>query len=173
MTPPRPHHVGESIKLPRWLRRSVYAVTAILYATGIVWLIAHYTMRTAGSFGETTHPLEPWMLRGHGLAVMLGLFLYGTLLRAHIVRGWRVGQNRLTGALLAAVLLLLTASGYLLYYAGGETLRPILSVAHWATGLAIIVALPLHVRRGRRARSQHKGHVRAGSSLRHDRAVHR
>jgi hypothetical protein len=36
---------------------------------------------------------------------------------------------------------------------GGETTRPIVSVAHWVIGLAIGGLLPLHIWQGRRSRN--------------------
>ena len=135
-------------------------VTAILFGTGVLWLLAHYGMRAAGEFAMA-HPLEPWSLRLHGLAVMLGLFLYGSLLRSHMIKGWNGRKNRATGVLVVSVLVCLMFSGYLLYYVAGETLRPVVSAIHWGVGLALGAALPLHVWCGRRqARSYHELHAR-------------
>src|SRR6185436_10229362 len=111
MTPPRVHHVAEAIKLPRWLRLGVYTATVALFVSGTVWLVAHYALRKTGDFGPVAHPLEPWTLRVHGFAVMVALFLYGSLLRMHIIKGWKAGKNRLTGTLVVGALLLLTVSG--------------------------------------------------------------
>jgi hypothetical protein len=138
-----------TIRLPQWLRWSIYAVTLWLFLTGVIWLGAHYGLRKQGKFGEVIHPLEPWMLRLHGMAVMIGLFLYGSLLRAHIIKSWQIRQNRATGAVIATILGLLTISGYLLYYAGDENIRPIISLAHWLIGLSVGAILPLHIWYGR------------------------
>jgi hypothetical protein len=142
----------ETIILPRWLRLALYLTTGVLFATGALWLMVRYGLRQGG-VDDLPHPAEPWILRVHGFAMMVGLFVYGSLLRAHMVNAWKLRRNRTTGALVATVLALLTLTGYLLYYVGGETTRPIISVAHWATGIAIGVLLPLHIWRGRRDRS--------------------
>ena len=106
------HQLTETIRLPRWQRLAIYGVTVWLFASGVTWLIARYTLRTAGEFGETIHPLEPWMLRVHGMAVLLGLFMYGTLLRAHMLKAWHLRKNRISGALASLVMIMLMASGY-------------------------------------------------------------
>jgi hypothetical protein len=53
---------------------------------------------------------------------------------------------------MATVLIGLAATGYLLYYAGGETARALASVAHWLPGLALPIAGGWHAVAGRRSR---------------------
>lgn len=140
---------GESILLPRWLRWSIYAITSILVVTGILWLAVRYGMRPPGE-DDLPHPAEPWILRVHGLAMMVALFAYGTLLRSHIVNAWKLRRNRITGTAVATVMLALTVTGYMLYYVAGEAVRQVISVVHWAIGLGVVALLPLHVWSGRR-----------------------
>lgn len=141
----------ETIILPRWLRWTLYLTTAILLASGVLWLIVRYGFRQGGA-DDLPHPAEPWILRVHGFAMMAGLFVYGSLLRAHMVNAWRLKRNRSMGVLIAVVLALLALTGYLLYYVGSETTRPVISTAHWVVGLAIGGMLPLHIWQGRRDR---------------------
>src|SRR5579884_1366758 len=125
---------GGFMRLPAWLRWSVYGVSIIFTITGVAWIFAHFMLRREG---EIEHPLEPWMLRIHGFAVMIGLFMYGSLLRTHIIKGWNAHMNRATGIVLCILLFALSLSGYLLYYAGSEETRPVISVAHWVIGLLL------------------------------------
>lgn len=153
----RVHSVDENIRLQPWHRWSLYVATAVLFASGVLWLALHYVIPPpTGEFGQTTHPLEPWTLRVHGLAVLVALFFYGSLLRAHIIKAWKRRRNRVSGACMGAVLGLLTISGYLLYYSGGESLRAALSVTHWGIGLALAGVLPLHIYYGRQTRSKQR-----------------
>jgi cytochrome b561 len=46
--------------------------------------------------------------------------------------------------MLFAVLAVLIASGYLLYYAGGDETRAIASVIHWGLGLIVLIPFILH-----------------------------
>jgi hypothetical protein len=141
---------ADAVRLAPWHRRAVYVATVALVASGLLWLMLHFWMAVPGEFGETTHPLEPWMLRLHGAAAMAGLVLYGSLLPIHVQRAWSVGRNVALGIALSSLLLLLTVSGYLLYYAGGEDTRPVISALHWIVGLAVPALLVWHVVAGRR-----------------------
>ena len=145
------NRIAESILLPRWLRWSLYAATVALFLTGCLWIGVHFFLRPAGA-DDLPHPAEPWILRIHGLSMLIALFLYGSLLRAHIVNAWKLRRNQVTGTFVATVLLVLTVTGYMLYYVAGEETRPVISIAHWAIGLVIGVLLPIHIWSGRRGR---------------------
>ncbi len=142
----------ETIILPRWLRWSIYATTAVLLLTGLLWVGVRYGIREGGAEG-LPHPAEPWLLRIHGFAMMAGLFVYGSLLRAHMINAWRLRKNRVLGTSVTSVLAFLALTGYMLYYVSGEETRPVISVAHWVVGLTIGGLLPLHVWNGRRTRN--------------------
>jgi hypothetical protein len=139
----------DSIRLGRWHQGAVYGVTAVLAVSGIIWLVAHYFLSVTGEYGPQIHPLEPWMLKVHGAAAMAGLIVYGSLLPVHVRRAWSIRRNIALGIGLVAAMLLLTVTGYLLYYAGGEDTRPVISAAHWILGLAVPALLAWHVVSGR------------------------
>ena len=134
-------------------RRWVYWSGAALFASGALWLLFHYFLRLHGQFGDTPHPLETWWLRLHGACAMLTLLVVGSLLPIHVRRGWHQRKNLLAGSVVAGVLLVLTASGYALYYYGGEAARPAISALHWIVGLAAPLLLIWHVIRGRHSHS--------------------
>jgi hypothetical protein len=81
---------------------------------------------------------------------MAGLVVVGSLLPLHVRRGWHQRRNLPLGIVLLSTVLLLTLSGYALYYFGGEGARAWFSVFHWAIGLAAPVAMVWHVVSGRR-----------------------
>ena len=139
----------DSIRLGRWHQGAVYGATAALAVSGIIWLVLHYFLAVPGEFGPQIHPLEPWMLRLHGAAAMAGLIIYGSLLPVHIRRAWSARRNIVLGIALVAFMLLLTVTGYLLYYAGDENTRPVISAAHWLLGLAVPAVLVWHIVSGR------------------------
>lgn len=151
------HHPADpkrhvNLRMERWHRRCVYAVCALLAATGILWLAAHYWMRTPGEFGETVHPLEPWSMKIHGAAAMALLFFTGSLLNSHIRRAVKSGRNLSSGWSMIAAFSTLTVSGYALYYVASETSRPTWSLIHWLIGLALPALVALHVILGRKSR---------------------
>ena len=140
---------ADSIRLGRWHQAGVYGATAALAVSGVIWLVLHYFLAAPGEYGPQIHPLEPWMLRLHGAAAMAGLIIYGSLVPVHIRRAWAIHRNIALGIGLVAFMLLLTITGYLLYYAGDENTRPVISAAHWILGLAVPALLVWHIVSGR------------------------
>jgi len=151
---------ADSIRLGPWHQGAVYGATAVLAISGIIWLVLHYFLAVTGEYGPQVHPLEPWMLRLHGAAAMAGLVIYGSLLPVHVRRAWSIRRNIVLGIGLVSFMLLLTVTGYLLYYNADENIRPAVSIAHWILGLVVPALLAWHVVSGRaRARV---GEVPAG-----------
>lgn len=140
-----------NLRLERWHRRSMYAVCAWLAATGLLWLPAHFMMRSVGEFGEIIHPLEPWSMKLHGAGAMIALFFVGSLMNSHIRRAIRAGRNLESGWSMIAVLLALVITGYGLYYLASENSRPIWSAVHWIIGLAFPLVLILHIVLGKKS----------------------
>jgi len=140
---------ADGIRLGPWHQGAVYGTTAALVVSGIIWLVLHYFLAVSGEYGPQVHPLEPWMLRLHGAAAMAGLIVYGSLLPVHVRRAWSIRRNVVLGIGLVSVMLLLTITGYLLYYAGDENTRPFISAGHWILGLAVPALLVWHVVSGR------------------------
>ena len=145
-------------------RRSSHAVLILLLATGLAHWVLHDWFQTQGEFGVQPNPLEPWMLRLHGAAAMLGLMVFGSLFQVHVRRFWRLGRNRRAGGTFLACALLLIGSGYGLYYLGGETSRALCRQLHIVIGVAALPAFLVHWWRGRILQHRHAaqaGGVRA------------
>lgn len=132
------------IRLPRPRRLGVYAVALGVWASGVAWLVLRYGFRHEGAFGPENSPLEPWALKVHGAFAFAALWTMGLLWAAHILNGWGAKRRRWSGAGLLGLLLFLTLTGYLLYYAGGDGLRAVVSRLHWIAGLGVLVAFLLH-----------------------------
>ena len=135
-------------------RRGLYAMFLLLLGSGLLWLGFHYFVIAKTDFGDAHHPLEAWWLKLHGLAAMLALIGFGSLMPGHIRNAWQQRKNRGSGGTMAAVMTLLALTGYFLYYVGGEELRHFTSIAHWAIGLALMPLLILHIVLGRRSRER-------------------
>ena len=138
----------DRVRLPNWQRRAIYAVTAALVLTGLLWwfLDANRGENGAGS-------AQVWSLRVHGMAAMLGLVFFGSLLSSHIRIAWAVNRNRLLGATLAGLTITLALTGYGLYYLGGEISRSVASWLHLVFGITMPFVMWLHIVRGRRLRA--------------------
>jgi hypothetical protein len=116
-------------------RLALYAAFVLLLATGVAWEAVG-----PGAMAST-------LMMIHGAAAMLALVLIGTLVAHHVPAGWSSGKNRYSGALLLAVLGWLAASGYLLYYAGGESLRYYAAQSHLWLGIGMTAIGAWHMRR--------------------------
>lgn len=134
------------MRLSASLRYSLYAAAAVLFASGVLWLALHY----AATAPQTWTGLS---MRVHGAAGMMVLPLAGGAAALHAGGAWRERKNRLSGLVLSSVLVVLTLTGYCLYYVGGESLRNFASVTHWLLGLGLPLALAFHATIGRKATS--------------------
>lgn len=133
-----------------WLTISL----ALLFLSGVLWLIFHYFFALKTEFGEGPHPLQQWWLKLHGLAAMATLIIFGSLLLGHIRRAWQHRQNRISGGSMVVMMIWLTLTGYALYYFASEESRPIISATHWLIGIAALPWLLLHIVSGRRSRNK-------------------
>ena len=140
------------MRLSRGHRHWVYWSGAALFATGALWLVYRFFLREHGEFGEPPHPMEEWWLRLHGTFAVLMLIIAGSLLPIHVRVGWHQRKNLLAGSVVVAILVLLIASGFALYYSD-ERSRPTISALHWIIGLGAPVVLIWHILRGRGAHS--------------------
>ncbi|MGH8122710.1 MAG: hypothetical protein ACREPT_08035 [Rudaea sp.] len=139
-------------RLSRRYRRAVYGTLAAAWLTGVLWLIFHYLLMRNGEFGVEPHPLEAWWLRLHGAAAFASLWLGGLVWALHVRASLARPQWCIGGMLLIAMFVVLGASGYLLYYAGGDALRDAVRLVHWLIGVALIVPFLIHSLRARSAR---------------------
>ncbi len=142
-------HPLQPIRLPAAHKKTLYAVFTLLWLSGALWLLFHYTQRVAGEFGSTAHPLEIWWLRLHGLMGFAMLVLIGSLLPGHTRSAWRLKKNRPSGLGMKLLFGWLTLTGYCLYYFISEANEAWLPALHWSIGLAAPVVLILHIRLGR------------------------
>lgn len=142
------------MKLSRRHRTWFYVSFVLVFFSGLAWIILHYAVSKADQSASGIHPLEPWALKIHGAAAMLVLIILGTLIPLHIKRGWAAGINRRNGIILISVNLVLIVTGYLLYYAGGETFRLTSRWVHIIIGVLLPAVIIWHVREGRRERKK-------------------
>src|SRR5690349_18519815 len=112
-----------SFRLSWPLQGTVYFVFGVLLITGAGWMYAQPRVEEEG-----WEKIPRLLLKVHGGAAMIGLFLLGAL-TLHIKRGWLAKRNRLSGVVLIAANAFLIVSGYGLYYASDEALREWFS--HW------------------------------------------
>jgi hypothetical protein len=128
------------MRLAPSLRWSLYATGLALLASGAAWLYVRY------GFPEASRPRDALTvsMRIHGAAAMGALALIGAVTALHVKAAWLERRNIASGVLLATTLLVLSLTGYLLYYLGDEGLRAQASAAHWMLGIGVPLALWWH-----------------------------
>jgi len=128
------------MRLAASLRYSLYAATAMVFASGALWLAVRYLPASR----SLPDGFAAASMRIHGGAAMVLLVLIGCAVSLHAPDGWRERKNLATGISLSAALALLTATGYCLYYLGDESARAVSSLSHWMLGLALPATLACH-----------------------------
>jgi hypothetical protein len=119
------------------LRRAIYVVCSLLWISGCTWLVVHYGFPTTTEFGPAPNPGEPALLRIHGWVAVGAVFLLGWITAEHISDRWRRSRNRVSGFSLATLAVVLTASGYGLYYTT-DRLHDVAGFIHELVGAAAI-----------------------------------
>ena len=137
----------DGLKLSQRHRRWFYGVFGVLFLSGTAWWVLKWRTEEADPTSWVAT-----LAKIHGGAAMLALVVLGTLVPMHIRRGWRIRRNRLAGATLTVACGLLVVSGYLLYYAGGESLRKTATYIHEFLGVGLPLLIAWHIARGRRSR---------------------
>jgi len=128
-------------------RRIVYALLLGLWSSGALWWVLHMFFQRSGEFGPVAHPLTPVVLMIHAAFAMASLAVLGLVWGVHVLPAWRRGHRRPTGILTIALFVVLAGTGYVLYYAGDETVREFTSTIHWSLGLLAIAPFLVHALR--------------------------
>ena len=138
------------IQLSNRHKRWLYTVTALLFLSGVTWVLVGWLAEREGASIDFFRSLKSWSLKLHGAAAMAFLVAVGILVPTHIRRGWQARRNRKNGAFLVTVVSLLTLTGYGLYYFGDEQWRTAASWIHLILGFAAPAFLVWHIWLGRR-----------------------
>src|SRR5438477_12206358 len=69
--------------LSRHIGSALLSLLALLWLTGVYWLLLHYLWARPGEFGVIRHPQEAPTLLVHGIVALLALFLLGWFAGRH------------------------------------------------------------------------------------------
>lgn len=97
-----------------------------------------------------THLWRVW----HGWSIPPFLIVLGVVWRVHIVCGWCLKKNVLSGLMTLLIFIALTATGWTIYYSGSDNIQNISAKLHTWLGLAISFLLFLHAILGWRTRTR-------------------
>ncbi len=142
------------LRLRTSVRRTLYAVLAMSWTTGLVFYALRRWFQIDGDFGLETHPWQQPVLQIHGAAAFTMLMLIGAMLLNHVPAGWRSGRSRVHGIVLASSMSLMVISAWCLYYLGAEDVRVWIGNVHLLVGMTLPIQIGLHVWLGRRARAR-------------------
>jgi hypothetical protein len=125
------------MRLGFWQKTAVFATTALVGMTGLLWFVLHDIVDDDP--GEIEHVL----LLLHGISSYAILVVIGSLLPRHVRSGWMRRRNLVTGLTVTAVMAILAVTGLGLYY-GGEDLHGPVKWLHVAFGLGCFALFPAH-----------------------------
>lgn len=134
-----------ALHFPKTWKAALYGCLLLSWLTGAGWYSLHRWVRIEGEFGEEHSPWEQTLLKVHGAAAMIMMIYFGYLLASHVPTGWRSRRNRTAGIALLGALGFMIVTAYGLYYAGGESFREYLSLAHLIVGLSLPLLIGWHV----------------------------
>lgn len=130
---------SDRLRMPARGRLTVYLILGTLWLTGCAWLVLEEFFESTGPFGATPHPWEAAVLTLHGIVAVISTYLFGWLTARHLLARWPARSRRLSGATLAAFFVLLTISGFTLFFVSDDRLQRLAALAHDALGLGILV----------------------------------
>lgn len=139
--------------MPRRQRLAVYVVGALLLGSGILWLILDQFFAHQEQLGRTPHPLEPPLLLIHGVVAILSTYVLGWVSARHVLQWWTPGLRRWSGGVFSAVLLVLSVSGFALFFLSEDLSQRAARLTHEALGAGIVVFAIQHWFFGRRMRA--------------------
>jgi hypothetical protein len=127
---------------------TLWSSSAVVGITGIVYGGMKYLMSSDDPFAVVHHPLQPLVLKVHLIAAPVLVFAIGAVYTRHIVRQWRSGgaSGRRSGAGMAAVIVPMILSGYLIQTLTSESWLFWTAMAHIAAGTAYLAAFAAHQR---------------------------
>jgi hypothetical protein len=133
-------------RLAVWHRRAVIWASIAVAATGLVWMAYYYAIQAVPAWdGPDARRTLHHVIVAHGVAAYLGVLVWGSLFGRHIPAGLQSRRKLVSGIAALALAAVLVITGLLLYYAGGEGVRSVSSIAHQVFGVAVAVVVAVHV----------------------------
>jgi len=126
-------------------------VMALLFITGVWWAIIAQELALpfgllGSADGQRNFERETTLITLHGIGAMVYLLALGALFPVHIRKGWSNNRKRGSGGLMLVVNFVLVVTATFLYYGSPDGSRPLAAVVHLWVGLALPVALLIHIR---------------------------
>ena len=136
------------------LRFTIYLCAGGVWLSGCLWLVLQEYFATSGDFGVTRHPWEPTLLWIHGVLSIAFAYVFGWIMARHAADAWRQHKRRVSGGLLTCVVVVLSVSGFALFFVTDANWQSQSARAHEIIGLLVTAFAIEHWRvlNGRAAR---------------------
>jgi hypothetical protein len=122
-------------RMPTRKRLAIYLLLGTLWFSGCAWLVLNQFFAARDQFGVTPHPWAAAILLVHGIVAILSMYLFGWITARHVLRWWPGRLRRWSGGTLATLFLLLSLSGFALFFVSDDRWQHLAAVAHDALGL--------------------------------------
>lgn len=155
---------GYGLKFSSVYKYLVFLLFFMVGLSGVLWLMFDNFVTSVTQFGVAKHPMQSKILAIHGVCALCFLFVFGQIWERHIKKAFDIAKkNRKSGIFLCGILIVLSVTGMMLYYASNEVFRLVLSYVHWVVGVVCCFVFVWHVlnikyRRGGKHHSHHKDH---------------
>jgi hypothetical protein len=133
-----------SRRMPAGERFWLNLAFVLLWSSGLAWIVLDLWFTRAGEFGVAPHPWQPPLLLIHGLVSVPVLYLVGWMSARHATLKWKMQLRRVSGLIFASFLLLLSVSGFALFFLTQESVQHAAAVTHEVAGGLFTVAILEH-----------------------------
>ena len=144
------------LKIPLGFRFILFVTLTVSWFTGVGFFLLETFFQIDGEFGTEKHPWQTPALSVHGGAAFLMMVWFGSLLSAHVPRGWETKRLRYWGLSLVGALTLQIITAYALYYSAHELTHIVVKWMHIGIGVSLPAILTGHILAGRKHRKNLK-----------------
>ena len=137
------------IRLNKTHEYTIYLISVIVIISGFLWLYFDFFVRVETEYSLLVHPLQNIFLILHGTSSLIFLILLGSVLPNHVLKAWKIKNNRLSGGSFLFLFTILILTGVGLFYSGVEDNRRILSILHWVIGILFPIFFIIHIYLGK------------------------
>jgi len=120
-------------------------ISVIVTISGFVWLYFDFFVRVETEYSLQVHPMQNIFLIMHGTSSLIFLILLGSVLPIHVLKAWKIKNNRLSGGFFLLLFTILILTGIGLFYSAVEDNRRILSIMHWIIGILFPIFFVIHI----------------------------
>jgi len=132
------------MKLGRNEMRVLGTIATVSYFTGAVLFLLSNWLRVATPIGEQHSPAEHWVRAFHTTITYSATLAVGYLIKGHVLPGLRIRRRIWSGGVNLGVVVTLTVSALMIFYAGESDWNSYATQVHAIVGLMCPIFLLFH-----------------------------